>query len=904
MSNNPTNQPPPPPNFGSAIPLPGLADAARAIGDLTREIQGLKTALSALGGSSSSAGAQVGNIFKNLTGGANTASTALKTLFSQMQGGRPAGQSIGSLLEYGIAGDFSHDISMFPLRFMQSTISANRQLAYNASSALSGMQYATGASGGRMLDVLGQQMRSSGGRYGLRGTADEIAQTFATARQFGAMYDFGAPTGQPQPGVRTEGFFRGTAELANMYPGASLPGLAGALGSFAGNTAAQQRSLFMSGGAFGMIGQGGAQKTVSQWAESILNYLETQRFGAQRGQPFTYPELITQQFPGSNIDAWLDINGVPPDMKEAWWNYALNKAKTQNNTGGGVMAIEAQSSNLAFQRSKAVSATTKGQFQMATSLSGPYRQRENANADFNTAMASFINSTVRKSAITSTIANLPDTMEEFLMQFLENSGVLGSIVGAGIGYGTTGFNLISNLFGEGAIFGNLGTQFADIIGSLGTGTTLSSITALEEILAGGDVGDTGWGAMGGTTAMGLHPDMNKKVGAMMRANPRLRMNSGRRDEVTQRNLRGKGYSRVSGKSSAHTRGLAADLGPASEYGWIMANARKFGLQSGARHGEPWHVGMSGIGDAGSESNAGLGGLLSKLFSSDISFEDIGSIFPAFFTMLSPQHGGGTGPTDAEIEAKYGADTTGKLLAAGKYDLGGKWGGTELADIIRRVQSATAGASEGGGVGNVTLVQAMQQLGLSSTGLSDGAMVAILANRAGFTGNDLITAVAIAGRESHFRPDAFNDNLSTGDLSYGLFQINMLGNLGPARRAAYGLKNNEELFNPNTNLRVAYAMAHENSTPFYAWGPYRGDDPRDGTDVNAATAYVHEAGLGDIDSYGGGGSVRIGGSRMSFNNTFVINGGGGGNSGIDVRRAASQIADHLEREMRGRMERAN
>ena len=90
--------------------------------------------------------------------------------------------------------------------------------------------------------------------------------------------------------------------------------------------------------------------------------------------------------------------------------------------------------------------------------------------------------------------------------------------------------------------------------------------------------------------------MNSKVSAMMKANPKLQVNSGRRDEVITTRLKARGHSRVSGKSSAHTRGLAADLGPRSEYGWIVANAHKFGLKSGVGHGEPWHVGMPGIGD--------------------------------------------------------------------------------------------------------------------------------------------------------------------------------------------------------------------------------------------------------------------------------------------------------------------
>ena len=88
--------------------------------------------------------------------------------------------------------------------------------------------------------------------------------------------------------------------------------------------------------------------------------------------------------------------------------------------------------------------------------------------------------------------------------------------------------------------------------------------------------------------------------------------------------------------------------------------------------------------------------------------------------------------------------------------------------------------------------------------------------AGFKGEALKTAWAIAKRESSGRPEAYNGNAGTGDKSYGLFQINMLGNLGPSRRKSYGLKADEDLLDPATNARVAYAMS-KGGKDFGAWG---------------------------------------------------------------------------------------
>jgi len=86
---------------------------------------------------------------------------------------------------------------------------------------------------------------------------------------------------------------------------------------------------------------------------------------------------------------------------------------------------------------------------------------------------------------------------------------------------------------------------------------------------------------------------------------------------------------------------------------------------------------------------------------------------------------------------------------------------------------------------------------------------------GFEGDALRSAWAIAMRESRGKPDAFNGNLDTGDTSYGLFQINMLGYLGRHRAELYELSEYEELFDPVTNAAVAFQMSSE-GTNFGPW----------------------------------------------------------------------------------------
>lgn len=79
-----------------------------------------------------------------------------------------------------------------------------------------------------------------------------------------------------------------------------------------------------------------------------------------------------------------------------------------------------------------------------------------------------------------------------------------------------------------------------------------------------------------------------------------------------------------------------------------------------------------------------------------------------------------------------------------------------------------------------------------------AQIAMYAQSAGMS--DPITMSAIAMAESGGNPRAHN--AIPPDNSYGLWQINMLGAMGPSRRAQYGISSNEQLYDPATNARAA------------------------------------------------------------------------------------------------------
>ena len=78
---------------------------------------------------------------------------------------------------------------------------------------------------------------------------------------------------------------------------------------------------------------------------------------------------------------------------------------------------------------------------------------------------------------------------------------------------------------------------------------------------------------------------------------------------------------------------------------------------------------------------------------------------------------------------------------------------------------------------------------------------------GFTGHNLKVAWAVVMKESRGHPLSHNKNRSTGDNSYGLFQINMIDNLGAARRELFGLKSDAVLLDPVTNVKAAYHMTN-------------------------------------------------------------------------------------------------
>lgn len=136
------------------------------------------------------------------------------------------------------------------------------------------------------------------------------------------------------------------------------------------------------------------------------------------------------------------------------------------------------------------------------------------------------------------------------------------------------------------------------------------------------------------------------------------------------------------------------------------------------------------------------------------------------------------------------------------------------------------------------------------GYANGTGLLGYATGAGFRGQAARTAAAIAEAESG--GDAHAHNSVPPDNSYGLWQINMIGGLGPARRTQFHLASNDALYNPAVNARVAYALSNH-GTNFSPWTTYTSGAYRQFLGDDGSVS--HGGGAGSGSAPGAGTSAR-------------------------------------------------
>ena len=129
--------------------------------------------------------------------------------------------------------------------------------------------------------------------------------------------------------------------------------------------------------------------------------------------------------------------------------------------------------------------------------------------------------------------------------------------------------------------------------------------------------------------------------------------------------------------------------------------------------------------------------------------------------------------------------------------------------------------------------------------------------AGFAEDVIPTMTAVTMAESGGNPYAHNPNAGTGDNSYGLLQINMLGGMGPERRRSLGLSSDDQLFDPDTNFKAAKQIYDQQGIG--AWGAYTngsykkylGQDTAGGQPVQAGISLDTSSGALNNNPGGGG-----------------------------------------------------
>ena len=131
--------------------------------------------------------------------------------------------------------------------------------------------------------------------------------------------------------------------------------------------------------------------------------------------------------------------------------------------------------------------------------------------------------------------------------------------------------------------------------------------------------------------------------------------------------------------------------------------------------------------------------------------------------------------------------------------------------------------------------------VTTTGTLTDDQLASIARQAGFPENEIPTAVAVARAESSGNPRAHNTK--PPDNSYGLWQVNMYGQLGPDRRKAFGITNNDALFDPAVNARAAYQIWKQQG--WKGWSTFNNGSYRKFLNQASGDADTATAGIGTL-----------------------------------------------------------
>lgn len=674
------------------------------------------------------------------------------------------------------------------------------------------------------------------------------------------------------------GFSLSTGQITNMISQLAAPDVA--------------NRMFMFGGT-GLIGPGGQQRDTMQVIQDIA-----------RSAGLTDPRLARSAMaPGSITRANLTMMGVTGEMQDMVLQYAQQNLTYQQKGGRGmydprnkeaqkIMGIE---DNFAMEAERTDAARVSREEQF-------YKRQADNYADMERQTRRLVN----------TMRDFEDAMSGIIGQAIGSRGArqIGGAIGTAVG-AVAGSFVGSPV--AGAIVGNV---LGQVVGSAVTGDA-----------TGGDDGNTsvpiGYGnetkprsqLESSSTFSNLHPTFKQRLLRMISDNPAVGIGEGFRTSAQQERMfldryrptsektdiywRGSYWRKVKGANAAppgrsmHEIGLAADL--VGDVDWVVKNASKYGLKTYEKLGEPWHIQPADL--PGSRAEYEKGGAPWGTMGQFKSVED--SYAPS--TNDTPVEGGGVSMAEGSMSDVLGAASL----------LGSQLG---IQDQIDLTTAFVRGSRAPGGSGTNTNSPSGTTTSKSTTtspelggGVMSGEAVAKLLYAAGFRGKDLADALAISWRESHWNPGAFaNDE---DDLSYGLFQHNMIpGATNPeGNRQAWGIPNNEALFDPITNVRIAYEKykwnKSKNRHPFDGWfidGSHLGRTGEIYSEATRIARQIEETG----DPVPAGSTppamTSAQSANISGNHTFHISPNitiNGSASNTDLHQIAKTVARMLEKEIR-------
>jgi hypothetical protein len=663
--------------------------------------------------------------------------------------------------------------------------------------------------------------------------------------------------------------------------------------------------------------------------------------------------------PGSITRARLASFGLSPEMQTQVIQYAMHNSQFKKKGGSGLLDY----TNEEHRKAMGIEDSFATQVEETTRTKGAREE------DFYDAQArNFAELEKKTQAITEAFGKLEEALSGIIGTKIANQPIgnlLGGIGGAaGMVLTAAGFMSLASPLAPIApllIGGGLGLTALSGFAKSGTGTGAGDSPQTSSRSAGNrtstgstrrsgnassldpnmripGAGGTVGGLMKDPTFTKLHPEMQQRVmGVIGEAKGQVGISNGWRSSDQQAGLFFGRYRRT-GRKDRSVKAKDGDMWYQGEW-WEKKNPSDFDT---APPGNSFHeigLAVDFQGDLALASNIGkkYGLRTFENINNELHHAQPEEVETSWSKYVQGGYKWGA-PTGGGADPG-GSSTPGSDLTdgGGGYGIGGvrkvstHAEGTTLSQMI--LSGSSMAASFGG---SDTGVSAPSQLDLgqaTTTGSMSGALSAEdlvkVFQRNGFTGSDLTKAVGISWRESRWNPRAHNPR--GRDNSYGLMQINMIDIpaenyfLGESRRKRYGISN-EDLFDPDTNARVARDLVGDGGG-WTHWRPGKeggGSLPETyGTDMAWAAAVVGSVNSGR-SAPAGHGDAPVSSSRAaavtpspaygaisaptSVTNAVVRNGdynitiaptinmSGGPNQG-NLEKMAKEIGTLLEKEVK-------